>query len=191
MPSADRGGRRDQRFTAHERGTGRQYRSSCPARSSATTNGKACSRPPSRWPRRRIWWSQAAVLLSACRMTSMRALRRRSIRSGSPGARQLGPGAGVTLARAHASGPAEHERNRRACGRAAGLAGGAGRLGQRADCAGPQRHRGRDPRRRGRPSGDPGSTHAVRPPPMQVNSAIGAGDSFMGGMCAGLVRASR
>ena len=28
----------------------------------------------------------------------------------------------------------------------------------------------------------------VRPPPMQVNSAIGAGDSFMGGMCAGLVQ---
>ena len=28
----------------------------------------------------------------------------------------------------------------------------------------------------------------VRPPPMKVNSAIGAGDSFMGGMCAGLVR---
>lgn len=28
----------------------------------------------------------------------------------------------------------------------------------------------------------------VRPPPMQVTSAIGAGDSFMAGMCAGLVQ---
>ena len=142
-------------FTAQERDTGRQYRfvlpgpelsderMARPARDHDRAGGEGGSGGRQRQPSSR---RAGRLLCAACRMPWMQRGVRLILDSS-------GPGLAATLARAHVHlvKPNINEIVELA-GERAGLAGGAGRLGERADRAGPQRHRARDPWRRWRAS---------------------------------------